>query len=130
MLKKASKEDVVVECTNLYDHFFVQPDQCRANVTAARLPYFDGDYWPGAAEDLIRQMSQEDGGTNLNRRGLTTKKNISKRSLRAIGQLDLSVNASKDRLMMQKVTSHSVNAFSCFHLLLMFYLSVPFCVAW
>ncbi|XP_010481202.1 PREDICTED: histone acetyltransferase HAC4-like [Camelina sativa] len=102
MLRKASKEGVVVECTNLYDHFFVQSGECRATVTAARLPYFDGDYWPGAAEDLIRQMSQEDDGTNLNRKG-STKNVISKRALRAFGQLDLSANASKDRLMMQKL---------------------------
>lgn len=109
MLRKASKEDVVVECTNLYDQFFVQSGECRANVTAARLPYFDGDYWPGAAEDLIRQMSQEDDndGKKFNRKGLT-KKVISKRALRAIGQLDLTLNASKDRLLMQKVTSHSL----------------------
>lgn len=68
------------------------------------MPYFDGDYWPGAAEDLILQMSQEDDGKNLNRKGLT-KKVISKRALRAVGQLDNSANAYKDRLMMQKVTS-------------------------
>ncbi|EOA39293.1 hypothetical protein CARUB_v10012304mg [Capsella rubella] len=102
MLRKAAKEDVVVECTNFYDHFFVQSGECRANVTAARLPYFDGDYWPGAAEDLIRQMNQEGDGAVPNRKGLT-KKVISKRALRAFGQLDLSVNASKDRLMMQKL---------------------------
>jgi E1A/CREB-binding protein len=103
MLRKASKEDVVVECTNLYNHFFVQSGECRANVTAARLPYFDGDYWPSAAEDLLRQMNQEDDGeTKLHRKGLT-KKVISKRALKAVGQLDLSLNASKDRLMMQKL---------------------------
>ncbi|KAF8059633.1 hypothetical protein N665_1227s0009 [Sinapis alba] len=103
MLRKAAEEDVVVECTNLYDQFFVQSGECKANVTAARLPYFDGDYWPGAAEDLIQQMRQEgDGTTKLNRKGLN-KKVISKRSLRAVGHLDLSVNASKDRLMMQKL---------------------------
>jgi hypothetical protein len=35
-------------------------------VTAARLPYFDGDYWPGAAEDMIMQLQQqeEDGRNN------------------------------------------------------------------
>ncbi|XP_024006071.1 histone acetyltransferase HAC4 [Eutrema salsugineum] len=98
MLRKASEEDVVVECTNLYDQFFVQSGECRANVTAARLPYFDGDYWPGAAEDLIQQMSQEDDGTKSNKKGLA-KKVISKRALRAVGQ----VNASKDLLTMQKL---------------------------
>ncbi|KAG7600692.1 Zinc finger FYVE/PHD-type [Arabidopsis suecica] len=102
MLRKASKEDVVVECTNLYNHFFVQSGECRANVTAARLPYFDGDYWPGAAEDLIRQMNQEDDETKFNRKGLT-KRVLSKRALKAVGQLDLSVNASKDQLLMQKL---------------------------
>ncbi|KAL0722499.1 hypothetical protein Bca4012_037098 [Brassica carinata] len=104
MLRKASEEDVVVECTNLYDQFFVQSGECRANVTAARLPYFDGDYWPGAAEDLIQQMRQEGDATTtkLNRKGYT-KRVISKRALRAVGQLDLSVTASKDRLMMQKL---------------------------
>ncbi|XP_023641115.1 histone acetyltransferase HAC5 isoform X2 [Capsella rubella] len=102
MLKKASKEKVVVECTNFYDHFFVQSGECRAKVTAARLPYFDGDYWPGAAEDLIDQMSQEEDGKKSNRK-LMPKKVISKRALKAVGQLDLSVNASKDLLLMHKL---------------------------
>ncbi|CAH8385562.1 unnamed protein product [Eruca vesicaria subsp. sativa] len=103
MLRKASEEDVVVECTNLYEQFFDQIDECRADVTAARLPYFDGDYLPGAAEDLIQKMRQEgDGTTKLNGKGYT-KKVITKRALRAVGQSDLPVNASKDRLLMQKL---------------------------
>ncbi|CAN8259549.1 unnamed protein product [Cochlearia groenlandica] len=102
MLRKASKEKVVVECTNFYDHFFVQSGECKAKVTAARLPYFDGDYWPGAAEDLIDQMSQEEDGKKSTRK-VMSKKVISKRALKAVGQLDLSVNASKDLLLMHKL---------------------------
>lgn len=102
MLRKASKEDIVVELTNLYDQFFLQTGECKAKVTAARLPYFDGDYWPGAAEDMIYQINQEEEGRKLNKKG-TTKKMITKRALKASGQLDLSTNASKDYLLMLKL---------------------------
>ena len=102
MLRKAAKENIVVDLTNLYDHFFVSTGECRAKVTAARLPYFDGDYWPGAAEDLIYQLRQEEDGRKQNKKG-TTKKTITKRALKASGQSDLSGNASKDLLLMHKV---------------------------
>ncbi|KAK7381468.1 hypothetical protein VNO80_00011 [Phaseolus coccineus] len=102
MLRKASKENIVVDLTNLYDHFFVSTGECRAKVTAARLPYFDGDYWPGAAEDLIYQLHQEEDGRKQNKKG-TTKKTITKRALKASGQSDLSGNASKDLLLMHKL---------------------------
>lgn len=104
MLRKAAKEDVVVDLTNLYDHFFVTTGESKAKVTAARLPYFDGDYWPGAAEDLIYQLQQEEDGRKHNKKG-TIKKTITKRALKASGQSDLSGNASKDLLLMHKVTS-------------------------
>ncbi|XP_050900427.1 histone acetyltransferase HAC1 [Lathyrus oleraceus] len=102
MLRKAAKENVVVDITNLYDHFFTSTGECRAKVTAARLPYFDGDYWPGAAEDLIYQLRQEEDGRRQNKKG-TTKKTITKRALKASGQSDLSGNASKDLLLMHKL---------------------------
>ncbi|XP_038717817.1 histone acetyltransferase HAC1-like isoform X2 [Tripterygium wilfordii] len=101
MLRKAAKENVVVDLTNLYDHFFVSTGECKAKVTAARLPYFDGDYWPGAADDLIYQMHQEEDGQKQNKKG--TKKTITKRALKASGQSDLSGNASKDLLLMHKL---------------------------
>lgn len=103
MLRKAARENIVVDLTNLYDHFFVSAGECRAKVTAARLPYFDGDYWPGAAEDLIYQIRQEEDGKKQNKKGIT-KKTITKRALKASGQTDLSGNASKDLLLMHKVS--------------------------
>ncbi|XP_010476788.1 PREDICTED: histone acetyltransferase HAC12-like isoform X1 [Camelina sativa] len=102
MLRKAAKEGIVAETTNLYDHFFLQTGECRAKVTAARLPYFDGDYWPGAAEDIIYQMSQDDDGRKGNKKGIL-KKPITKRALKASGQSDFSGNASKDLLLMHKL---------------------------
>ncbi|MBA0867782.1 hypothetical protein Goshw_003907 [Gossypium schwendimanii] len=102
MLRKASKENIVVDLTNFYDNFFVTTGECKAKVTAARLPYFDGDYWPGAAEDLINQLRQEEDGRKLNKKG-TTKKTITERALKASVQSDLSANASKDLLLMHKL---------------------------
>lgn len=102
MLRKAAKENVVVDLTNLYDHFFVTAGECKAKVTAARLPYFDGDYWPGAAEDMIYQLQQEEDGRKQHKKGII-KKSITKRALKASGQTDLSGNASKDLLLMHKL---------------------------
>ncbi|XP_070044184.1 histone acetyltransferase HAC1 isoform X2 [Nicotiana tomentosiformis] len=102
MLRKALKENIVVDLTNLYDHFFISTGECKAKITAARLPYFDGDYWPGAAEDMIYQLQQEEDGRKQHKKG-SIKKTISKRALKASGQSDLSGNASKDILLMHKL---------------------------
>ncbi|KAL4583212.1 hypothetical protein LXL04_007779 [Taraxacum kok-saghyz] len=102
MLRKATKENIVVDLTNLYDHFFVSSGECKAKVTATRLPYFDGDYWPGAAEDIIYQLRQEEEGRKQNRKG-SIKKTLNKRALKASGQTDLSGNASKDLLLMHRL---------------------------
>ncbi|KAL4195719.1 hypothetical protein AMTRI_Chr04g242490 [Amborella trichopoda] len=103
MLRKAAKENIIVGQTNLHDHFFECTGGCKAKVTAARLPYFDGDYWPGAAEDMISQFLQEEEGRKHQKKG-KTKKIITKRTLRAAGALgDLSSNASKDALLMHKL---------------------------
>ncbi|XP_078439698.1 histone acetyltransferase of the CBP family 1 isoform X2 [Wolffia australiana] len=102
MLRKATKENIVVDLTNLYDHFFVQTGESKAKVTAARLPYFDGDYWPGAAEDMINQLQQEEDDRKHQKKG-KAKKTITKRSLKAAGQSDLLGNPSRDFLLMQKL---------------------------
>ncbi|KAK4774815.1 hypothetical protein SAY86_009750 [Trapa natans] len=102
MLRKATKENIVVDLTNLHDHFFMRTGECKANVTAARLPYFDGDYWPGAAEELIYQIRQEEEGRKQNKKGMM-KKTITKRALKASGQTNLSGNASKDVILMNKL---------------------------
>lgn len=100
MLRKASKENVVVDMTNLYDYFFVSNGERKTKVTAARLPYFDGDYWPGAAEDILmqRQQEEEDG-----RKHHKNKKAGTKRSSKATSHAELASNASKDSLLMQKL---------------------------
>ncbi|KAI4982402.1 hypothetical protein ZWY2020_022894 [Hordeum vulgare] len=102
MLRKATKEEIVVELTNLYDQFFITTGECKAKVTASRLPYFDGYYWPGAAEDMINQLCQEEDDRKLQEKG-EAKEIIRKRALRAAGHTELSGIASKDVMLMQKL---------------------------
>lgn len=106
MLKKATADGIVAEVTNLYDHFFQSTGECRTRVTAARLPYFDGDYWPGAAEDMIVQLQQEEeDGLKLQKKG-KNKKTATKRASKAAAQAELASNASKDVQLMYKVCLH------------------------
>ncbi|KAL6553101.1 hypothetical protein OROGR_006943 [Orobanche gracilis] len=100
LLKKAKDENVVVEYTNFYD-YFVPSGECNSKITtAARLPYFDGDYWSCAIEDMIRTIDKENGGVSEKKK---LKIHISERALRAVGHSDLSVDKTKDILVMQKL---------------------------
>lgn len=114
MLRKASNENIVVEVTNFYDHFFTSAGECKTKVTASRLPYFEGDYWPGAAEDLITQLHQDEGRKQQQNKG-KMKKFLTKRALKTDGSFDPSCNVSKEVLIMQRVCILRQCYFSSFH---------------
>ncbi|KAK1325676.1 Histone acetyltransferase HAC12 [Acorus calamus] len=59
MLQKAAEEHIVVGTTNIYDRYFLSSDECEVKFSAACLPYFDGDYWPNALEDIIKDVQKE-----------------------------------------------------------------------
>ncbi|CAO2170527.1 unnamed protein product [Urochloa humidicola] len=59
LIKKAVKEGVVVERNTLSD-FFLQPtNECKANISAACLPYCENDFWPGEAERLLEKKNDK-----------------------------------------------------------------------
>ncbi|KAJ9564190.1 hypothetical protein OSB04_000156, partial [Centaurea solstitialis] len=96
MLRKAAEDDVVVETTNLYNQFFVPTRQGSTKITAARLPYFDGDYWSTTAESIIKKLEEEESSGGLRSRVPT------KRTLMAMG-VENPDFVTKDVLVMQRL---------------------------
>lgn len=105
MLRKATIENIVVNCTNLYDYYFVPSGQPNSKITAARVPYFDGDYWSGAVEGVLMNIEQEIRKDQETRKDsqMAMKKLVTNRTLKAMGCKNPSDESTKDILLMQKV---------------------------
>lgn len=64
MLRRAKDEGIVVHITNLFDAYFDGGKDHRIKKpTILSLPYLDGDYWVGEAENILNQMGEN--GSNL-----------------------------------------------------------------
>ncbi|KAD3640970.1 hypothetical protein E3N88_30193 [Mikania micrantha] len=93
LLKKAAEDGIVVDQTNLYNQFFDPEIYGNAKISAARLPYFDGDYWSEAAESISKKIDEEE------RLGGLLNRLPSKRKLMAMGHDKL----TRDALVMQRL---------------------------
>ena len=59
MLRKAREEGLVQHVTTLWDTYFEGGrDHRMERCSAAAIPYLEGDYWPGEAENLLTNMSE------------------------------------------------------------------------
>ncbi|GMF36678.1 unnamed protein product [Phytophthora fragariaefolia] len=56
LLVQAKQDGLVVNISNLYAEYYMKKK------AAHDLPYFEGDYWPRLAEDLIKQLEEKDNG--------------------------------------------------------------------
>ncbi|CAN7129554.1 unnamed protein product [Brassica rapa subsp. narinosa] len=88
MLDKAKEQSVVTNVTNLYDRFFVP----TCNITAARLPYFEGSFWSSCAELLMSQETESE---------VENVKSLSRRALK--GNKIKDSNDAKNILLMRKL---------------------------
>lgn len=50
MLEEAQKRGIVEGLTNLFDEYWSNPETADAR----QLPYLEGDYWIGEAENIIK----------------------------------------------------------------------------
>lgn len=96
LLKKATQEGIVVNKTTLYDRFFVPSG---APVSAARLPYFDGDYWPTMVDPILKEI--DDQAKERARKGIS--KMVTHTSMKVLGITDPSHATNNSVLFMQKV---------------------------
>jgi len=58
MLIQAKSEKIVTHIATIYDTFF-QAGREKETKSAAEMPYFDGDYWPGSADEQLAAMEAE-----------------------------------------------------------------------
>ncbi|EOA34631.1 hypothetical protein CARUB_v10022194mg [Capsella rubella] len=79
MLKKAVEQGVVMNITNLHKRFFVQTEESTSNMTAARLPYFEGCFWSNHAECELQKI-EKDKNNELPR----MLKSLTKRKLKCL----------------------------------------------
>lgn len=63
LLQEAKKEGLVINISNLYAEYYLKKK------AAHELPYFEGDYWPRLAEDLIKQLEEKGTGGRSDKPG-------------------------------------------------------------
>ncbi|GMH70233.1 hypothetical protein TrST_g12427 [Triparma strigata] len=68
MLATCEKRDIVKSVTNMHDLYFANP----AN-DATIVPYLDGDYWVGEAENIIKELEEGSGGKKKGNSGSKKK---------------------------------------------------------
>lgn len=61
LLQQAKKDGLVYNVSNLYAEYYMKKKG------AHELPYFEGDYWPRLAEDLIKQLEEKTTGTRIDK---------------------------------------------------------------
>ena len=54
MLEECQKREIVGKVSNMYDQYFNDK-----SLDASAVPYFDGDYFPGEAENIIKELNDE-----------------------------------------------------------------------
>lgn len=71
MLEECQRRSIVGKVSNMYDQYFNDK-----SLDAAAVPYFEGDYFPGEAENIIQQLNDEGkkGGAKKKNSSSKTKK--------------------------------------------------------
>lgn len=70
MLRRGKNEGIITHISNLLDTYFEGGKDHRIErPSILELPYLDGDYWPGEAENLLSNLDDGNGGFDVNKGG-------------------------------------------------------------
>ena len=69
MLEECQRRDIVGKVTNMYDEYLNDP-----KLDFSAVPYFDGDYFPGEAENIIKQINDDAKKTGKKGKSKSAKK--------------------------------------------------------
>jgi len=105
MLVECQNRGIVGKLTNIYDLYFA-----NESLDATAVPYHEGDYFPGEAENIIK-MLEDDGGKNGKKkkqkdqsksknRGGTRSTGVDEEALIASGMIDLN-QLDRDQVMVK-----------------------------
>ena len=87
MLQSAKEENIVTSVTNVHETFLKIEDG-RAVHSPTTIPYFEGDYWVGEAENILAEIV--DGKAPKTKTGKVSSKAIRKNPLDPSGEPDVS----------------------------------------
>lgn len=96
MFSRAADEKIVLSSTNLYKHYFIPSRGHKFKISAAQLPYFEGDHWPSKLERFLGEINQKPVELIEQK-----DKSMPKRAIK--GCKNLSTDSTTDILLMQKV---------------------------
>ncbi|CAH2065891.1 unnamed protein product [Thlaspi arvense] len=102
MLDKAVEQRVVTNVTNLYERFFVSTEESTCNITAARLPYFEGSFWSYNAELLVQEIEKE-GNSELQKKVKSLTRRALKGMMSSKSKDSVDADDAKNILLMQKL---------------------------
>jgi E1A/CREB-binding protein len=111
LLEKAKEEGTVTHITNLWDEHF------KSDHDATLVPYFEGDYWPGEAENVIKALEDEanERTDTKSRKAASSVKSKAKgrtnRGLRSDGTLEEECGQDALILRMGKILEPMKDAF-------------------
>jgi E1A/CREB-binding protein len=84
MLTDCQKRNIVGKVTNMYDLYFA-----NESLDATVVPYLEGDYFPGEAENIIKMLSEvggkKGGGTGKKKKSKATNKSKGNTGTRSTG---------------------------------------------